>query len=63
MLLCWNKDRTKRPCMVEISDQLKKWICSPDLMKTTDTVDTGVTKKYDFFHLTFDTFDNNNYRQ
>ena len=49
MLLCWNKDHTKRPRMVEIRNQLEKWIRSPDLLKTTNN---AAKKKYVFFSNT-----------
>jgi len=48
MLHCWTKDRTKRPRMVEIRDQLEKWIRSPELLDTSASV---VTKTYDLFSL------------
>ena len=46
MLFCWTKDRTKRPRMVEIRDQLEKWIRNPELLDASASV---VTKTYDLF--------------
>ncbi|XP_066926548.1 ephrin type-B receptor 1-B-like [Clytia hemisphaerica] len=48
MLHCWKKDRTKRPRMVEIRDQIEKWIRSPDLLETTVTVVTKTDENLDY---------------
>lgn len=48
MLHCWVKERTKRPKMVEIRDQLEKWIRNPDLLEATASVVNKTDENLDY---------------